>query len=45
MPQGINDSEFELLVDEFVMPLVERIGADDALVRQAAQQPVEHPHR
>ena len=31
VPQGINDSEFELLVEEFVMPLVER-NAADALV-------------
>lgn len=28
VPQGINDSEFELLVDGFVMPLVERNDAD-----------------
>jgi acetoin utilization protein AcuC len=32
VPQGINDSEFELLVDEFVMPLVERIGADSLVL-------------
>lgn len=28
VPHGINDSEFELLVEEFVLPLVERSGAD-----------------
>ena len=28
VPQGFNDSEFTLLFDEFVLPLVERTGAD-----------------
>ena len=28
VPQGINDSEFEFLVDEAVLPLVDRVSAD-----------------